>query len=182
MNANSTIPTHFLEITDVDMQIFQLRLAGKSAKAVTRVLKISEDRVKQTIDAALPPLTAKTKADMLLLELARLDVYQTSQYAAAAKGDRAAIACSLEITKMRADLAGLWAASNVRLDPILLVEAGQPQLSTSDKIQAALDALRNNHKPPALTDGSPPVDELAQPANGNGHIQSDDDDEAETAA
>ena len=83
---------------------------------------------------------------------------------------------------MRADLAGLWAASNVRLDPILLVEAGQPQLTTTDRIWAALDALRNNHKPPALADGSLLVDELAPPkGNGHGHAESDEVDEPELA-
>ena len=102
MANSSNIPTHIVEIADVDTQLFQLRLAGKSTRAIARALKVSEDKVRDTVERMQVPLTPKSKASMLMLELERLDVFQASQYADAQKGDRAAIACSLEIMKHRA--------------------------------------------------------------------------------
>jgi hypothetical protein len=40
----------------------------------------------------------------------------------------------------RIHLAGIYAAANVRIDPIQLIEAGQPELTSTDKIQAACAA------------------------------------------
>jgi hypothetical protein len=45
----------------------------------------------------------RQKADLLQLELDRLDIFQSTQFEDAARGDRDAIRCSLEIMKHRAD-------------------------------------------------------------------------------
>ena len=99
-----------------------------------------------------------------MLELERLDTFQASQFADAQKGDRAAIACSLEIMKHRAALAGIYAAANLRIDPVQLIEAAQPQETTTEQIQRVIDKIKGRSlSPPG---GSPSVTEpsSAEPA------------------
>ena len=93
-----------------------------------------------------------------MLELERLDVFQASQFADAQKGDRAAIACSLEIMKHRAALAGIYAAANLRIDPIQLIEAAQPQETTTEQIQRVIDKIKGRQSLPS-PNGSPSAGE-----------------------
>jgi hypothetical protein len=81
------------------------------------------------------------KATALELELERLDQYQASQHQDAIKGDRDAIAMCLKIAELRADFLGTRAPAAVRIDPVQLMEQAQPQLTTTDRIKAALDRI-----------------------------------------
>jgi hypothetical protein len=106
MPDDRNIPTTIVEIVDVDMAMFRLRLAGKSCRMIARELHVAEDKVRETVEKMLTPITPKMKATALELELERLDQYQASQHEDAIKGDRDAIACCLKIAELRADFLG----------------------------------------------------------------------------
>jgi hypothetical protein len=141
MADNPGIPTTIVEIVDVDMAMFRLRLAGKSTRMIARELHVAEDKVRETVEKMLTPVTPKMKATALELELERLDQYQASQHQDAIKGDRDAIAMCLKIAELRADFLGTRAPAAVRIDPVQLMEQAQPQLTTTDRIKAALDRI-----------------------------------------
>jgi hypothetical protein len=136
-----TIPTTIVEIVDVDTAMFRLRLEGKSTRAIARELRVSEDKVRETVEKMLTPITPKLKATALELELERLDQYQASQHQDAINGDREAIAMCLKIAELRADFLGTRAPAALRIDPVQLMEQAKPQETSTDKIRAALDRI-----------------------------------------
>jgi hypothetical protein len=168
MSDDRNIPTTIVEIVDVDTAMFRLRLAGKSTRAIARELRVAEDKVRDTVERMLTPITPKLKATAVELALERFDQYQASQHQAAIEGDRDAIAMCLKIEEQRADLLGTRAPASLRIDPVQLREQAEPQPTTTDRIRAALDriaAMRDNSTTPAeesvrlirgkVADGSP---------------------------
>jgi hypothetical protein len=141
MSDEHGIPVHVVEIPDVDAAMFRLRLAGKSTRDIARELRVKEDKVRETVQRMLMPITPQLKLTALQEALERLDLYQASQHQAAVKGDREAIAMCLKIEEQRADLLGTRAPSAVRIDPVQLVEQAQPQPTVSDRIREALDRV-----------------------------------------
>jgi hypothetical protein len=141
MPDDRNIPTTIVEIVDVDMAMFRLRLAGKSTRIIARELHVAEDKVRETVEKMLTPITPKLKATALELELERLDQYQASQHEDAIKGDRDAIAMCLKIAELRADFLGTRAPAALRIDPVKLVEQAEPQLNSTERIRAALDRI-----------------------------------------
>jgi hypothetical protein len=141
MTDEHTIPTTIVEIVDVDTAMFRLRLEGKSTRMIARELHVAEDKVRETVEKMLTPVTPKLKATALELELERLDQYQASQHQDAIRGDREAIAMCLKIAELRADFLGTRAPAAVRIDPVQLMEQAQPQMNTTERIRAALDRI-----------------------------------------
>jgi Zn-dependent oligopeptidase len=152
MSDDRDIPTTIVEIPDVDAAMFRLRLAGKSARDIAKELHVKEDKVRETVQRMLMPITPQLKLTALQEALERLDLYQASQHQAAVKGDREAIAMCLKIEEQRADLLGTRAPASLRIDPVQLREQAEPQPTTTDRIRAALDriaAMRDNSTTPA---------------------------------
>jgi hypothetical protein len=141
MTDDRSIPTTIVEIVDVDMAMFRLRLAGKSTRMIARELHVAEDKVRETVEKMLTPITPKLKATALELELERLDQYQASQHQDAINGDREAIAMCLKIAELRADFLGTRAPAALRIDPVQLMEQAQPQKTSTDRIREALDRI-----------------------------------------
>jgi hypothetical protein len=108
---------------------------------IARELHVAEDKVRETVEKMLTPVTPKMKASALQLELERLDQYQASQHQDAINGDREAIAMCLKIAELRADFLGTRAPSSVRLDPVQLVQAAEPVETTTEQIRRALAAI-----------------------------------------
>jgi hypothetical protein len=123
------------------MAMFRLRLAGKSTRMIARELHVAEDKVRETVEKMLTPITPKLKATALELELERLDQYQASQHQAAIDGDLEAIAMCLKIAELRADFLGTRAPTSLRIDPVRLVEQAEPQKTTTDRIEEALNRI-----------------------------------------
>jgi hypothetical protein len=142
MTDNPGIPTTIVEIVDVDLAMFRLRLAGKSTRAIARELRVAEDKVRETVEKMLTPVTPRMKATALELALERFDQYQASQHQAAINGDREAIAMCLKIEEQRADLLGTRAPSAVRIDPVQLMEQAQPPKTSTKRIMEAIDRIR----------------------------------------
>jgi hypothetical protein len=150
--TDDPVPTTIVEIVDVNMAMFRLRLAGKSTRMIARELHVAEDKVRETVEKMLTPVTPKLKANAVELALERFDQYQASQHQAAIEGDREAIAMCLKIEEQRADLLGTRAPAAVRIDPVQLREQAEPQKTTTDRIREALDriaAMRSDNKTPA---------------------------------
>jgi hypothetical protein len=59
MADNPGIPTTIVEIVDVDMAMFRLRLAGKSTRMIARELHVAEDKVRETVEKMLTPVTQR---------------------------------------------------------------------------------------------------------------------------
>lgn len=165
MTDSSNVPTKIVEIVDLDTAMYRLRLAGKSCRMIAKELRVPEDRVRETIEKMLTPVTPKLKAQVLELELERLDEYQASQHQAAAEGNRNAIAMCLRISEARADLLGLRAPASVRLDPVQLVAQAEPKLTSTQDIRAVLDQIVGSGFTGALpkpTNGTPPNSEPSE--------------------
>jgi hypothetical protein len=141
MTDDRMISTTIVEIVDVDMAMLRLRLAGKSVRMIARELHVAEDKVRDTVEKMLTPVTPKLKATALELELERLDLYQASQHQDAINGDREAIAMCLKIAELRADFLGTRAPASLRIDPVQLMEQAQPQKTSTDRIREALDRI-----------------------------------------
>jgi hypothetical protein len=139
--SDNPVPTTIVEIVDVDTAMFRLRLAGKSTRAIARELRVAEDKVRETVERMLTPVTPRLKATAVELALERFDQYQASQHQAAIEGDRDAIAMCLKIEEQRADLLGTRAPASLRIDPVQLMEQAEPQPTTTDRIRAALDRI-----------------------------------------
>ena len=112
-----------------------------STRTIARELRVAEDKVRETVEKMLTPITPKLKLTALQEALERFDLYQASQHQAAVNGDREAIAMCLKIEEQRADLLGTRAPSAVRIDPVQLVEQAQPQKTSTDRIREALDRI-----------------------------------------
>jgi hypothetical protein len=172
--SDNSIPTTIVEIVDVDMAMFRLRLAGKSTRAIARELRVAEDKVRATVEKMLTPITPQLKLTALQEALERFDLYQASQHEAAVKGDRDAIAMCLKIEEQRADLLGTRAPAAVRIDPIQLVEQAQPLKNSSERLLDLINQIRAERIDESPTDksvrllrsrtanGSPSGSELAE--------------------
>jgi hypothetical protein len=75
-----------------------------STRTIARELRVAEDKVRETVEKMLTPITPKLKLTALQEALERFDLYQASQHQAAVNGDREAIAMCLKIEEQRADL------------------------------------------------------------------------------
>jgi hypothetical protein len=173
--GDDNIPTTIVEIIDVDAAMFRLRLAGKSTRAIARELRVAEDKVRETVEKMLTPVTPKLKANAVELALERFDLYQASQHQAALNGDREAIAMCLKIEEQRADLLGTRAPSHVRVDPVLLMQQAEPQKTSTERIREALDRIAA-----MKTDNNPIVEKSVRLISGkvaNGSDESDDESE-----
>jgi hypothetical protein len=114
---------------------------GCVTRAIARELHVAEDKVRETVERMLTPITPKMKATALELELERLDQYTASQHQAAVNGDRDAITMCLKIAELRADFLGTRAPAAVRVDPVMLMQQAEPQMNSTDRIRAALDRI-----------------------------------------
>jgi len=180
MSDNSNIPTTIVEIPDVDAAMFRLRLAGKSARDIARELHVKEDKVRETVQRMLMPITPQLKLTALQEALERLDLYQASQHQAAVKGDRDAIAMCLKIEEQRSDLLGTRAPATVRIDPVQLREQAEPPKTTTDRIREALDriaAMKDNGTLPVAEESVRLIS--GKVANGSSASDELDDPEAE---
>jgi hypothetical protein len=152
MNDERDVAVHIVEIPDLDAAMFRLQLAGKSTRDIAKELRVAEDRVRETVQRMLMPITPQLKLTALQEALERFDQYQASQHQAAVKGDREAIAMCLKIEEQRADLLGTRAPASLRIDPVQLREQAEPQMNTTERIRAALDriaAMRTDNNSPA---------------------------------
>jgi DNA-binding CsgD family transcriptional regulator len=138
--SDTDIPTEIVELIDADLAMYRMRLQGISTRQLAKQFKCSEKRVKEAVARMCEPITAMSRAEMLTIELARLEELQFAHYEAATKGDVPATMVLKWIAEHRAAIGGLYAAVAVRSDPYQLIEQGK-QPSTTDRIEAALNAL-----------------------------------------
>jgi hypothetical protein len=157
MTDDTDIPTNVVELVDRDSQIFRLRLAGMSVRAIARQFRLTPAQVEAIVTGQCTPVTKQMKAHAFELELERLDELQSAFYAAAMAGNPQAAAITIKIYERRAAMLGYDAPSAIRLDPVQLVEAAKPQENSTDKIKAALDRIAAMYpKNGDGTDGEPP--------------------------
>ena len=119
--------------------MFLLRLSGHSVRRIARQFQVSEAVVNAAVQHCVPPISDQMRKNTLELELARLDQMQAVFYPTMLQGNHQSAAICLKIKELRGDYLGIRAAS--RTDPIALVKAAEPELTTTERIQAVLDDL-----------------------------------------
>ena len=144
---------------DIATKMLRLRVAGQSERRIAAQFNISQAAVRTTINRMLPVVDTAYRVQAHGLELARLDELHSAYYDKAASGNNetAALLC-LKIVEQRSNLLGVNAP--VRLDMQLVEQISGPTPSTTDRIEAAINAVISQRKQP---DGSPTN------GGGNGH-------------
>src|SRR4051812_25191341 len=79
--------THIAEILDSDAVIYQLRLQGFSYREIARQLRCPERKVRDKVASLIEPLNLMTRAEMLTIELARMEQLHRAHSEAALNGD-----------------------------------------------------------------------------------------------
>ena len=152
-----------IEIDERADQMFLLRLSGHSVRRIARQFQVSEAVVNAAVQHCVPPISDQMRKNTLELELARLDQMQAVFYPTMLQGNHQSAAICRKIKELRGDYLGIRAAS--RTDPIALVKAAEPELTTTERISGVLDDLAHNPlkggKPKAI-DG--PADPVSVPA------------------
>jgi hypothetical protein len=139
-----------LTVVDED-QILELRLGGASTRSIARRFRISVEIVNNVLDGMFEQLSDRGKMRATNLELARLDeligVYRKK---AVDEGNVVAANLLVKLSERRSALLGLDARMT---DPVLLSMSVTPQVSSVDRIMAALENLRhqgNGDDPPII--------------------------------
>ena len=148
---------------DTAMKMLRLRVIGHSERKIAAVFKVSQTAARNAINRMLPIVDTAYRVQAHGLELARLDELQAAYHEKAASGNNeTAAALCLKIGEQRSALLGVNAPT--RLDMQLVEAASAPVLTTTDRIQLAIDRIVND---PLYGGGKPK-------ANGNGHAEPDE--------
>jgi hypothetical protein len=125
--------------TDTDNKVVQLRIAGRSPRAISKALGLTPGRINRALDKFCDAqLTEQTRKHTLSLELARLDALQAVFMRQALAGDVQSGMLVEKIIARRSLLLGLAAPPT----SVLQVIDVQPKALTGvDKIEAVLNAL-----------------------------------------
>jgi len=128
--------------------IIRERIVGKSVRAIAQDHGCSIAEVNKALDLfAVATINAKVRTHTLALELSRLDELQSVFYERAKAGDVASGMLLTKIMERRSCLLGL--NSPVRVDAQLLIDGEQArqQPTSTERIRAAIDRIRNVPKP-----------------------------------
>jgi hypothetical protein len=136
--------------------------------ATLLALKAQEDAgidiVTDALDRAIPKIDAEYSRRELGVQLHLLDILTIPIAEKARAGDQQAIANLMRLAERRSAVHGWDVAPAFRRDPAALQVQQAPQLSSTDRIEAALARIAGKELPPI--DGEPPREE--KPANSNG--------------
>lgn len=122
-----------------------LRANGKSVREIARLLGCTQRDVNEALDEhAKRSLTPQNRARLIGSELATLDAMSEPFIKAAKAGDHQSAVVVLKIQTRRALLLGLDAP--VRHDPIQLIAASEPQVTSTDHYRAVFDRLLEGGK------------------------------------
>ena len=160
MTDNDDIPTEIVEMVDADLAMYRMKLQGVSIQELARKFKVPQARVKEAIERMCEPIDAFTRGRMLQIELERCEQLTLAHSESALNGDVAATGVLIRVMEHRAQLAGLFAAASVRVDPVQLVEAGHEKVTTTARIQRVLDEIASG-KPRLIAADGVVVDEVA---------------------
>lgn len=122
------------------LQAYELRKAGASYMAIGKALDISHTMARRDVNALLDELsrdTAETIERSRRLQLSRLDDLLMGVWAAAKRGDHAAIRSALDIMARQAKLQGLDAAVKVDITSQLEKAARDYGLDAEELIEIA---------------------------------------------
>jgi transposase len=125
-------------------QIIEQRIAGRSVRAIAKMLGTSVAEVNKAIDFwAETAIDDKLRKTTLCLELARLDQMQEVFHARALQGDVQCGALVTKIIERRCTMLGLHAPQTATLQ---IVENAEPKQTSTDKIEAVLARLIQDGK------------------------------------
>jgi hypothetical protein len=128
-----------LTVADED-QILELRLGGASTRSIARRFRIPVEVVNNVLDGMFEQLSDRGKLRATNLELARLDELIGVYRQKAIEGSVVAASLLVRLSERRSALLGLDARQQ---DPVMLSMTVTPQVSTTDRIMAAIENLRH---------------------------------------
>jgi hypothetical protein len=141
-----------------DDAVLERRLAGKSARAIGRELKLTVGQVDEALDRVLGTVSNETRRRALVLDLHRLDqLLQVFLKKAIEQGDHNSGLLTVKILERRAYALGI--DQPVKLDVITMRAQEGPK--SFERIRAAVYKVAR---------GSPPPDG-PQPADGDGSAE-----------
>jgi Homeodomain-like domain len=140
------------------MQALQLRASGATYRQIADVLGVSEPTAWRLVQQETQSIIRESAAEVLELELTRLDRMQMAVWPEAIQGDHAAIDAVLRIMHHRARLLGLYDRAGQQQDAYPQGAIIIPGECSSSEYINALRAIRG---------------ELPPPSNGNGHHTGD---------
>jgi hypothetical protein len=127
-----------------DDAVLEQRLAGKSARAIGRELKLSVGQVDAILDRVLPEIGNPARLRAIALDLQRLDGLLQTFYQRAVNGDVNSGTLCVKIMERRSLLWGLDAPS--KLDVITVRAQEAPR--SFDRIREAVYRVARGSAPP----------------------------------
>lgn len=121
-------------LREQDQMVFGLRLRGKSERETAEALDLSTTDVRASMRRMIVELTPSFRADLVSLELDRLDAMMQTQMDAALRGDRDAIEVCLKLMDRRSKLIGLDA-------PVKTVAVVKAEEKTNEAAQTPADKM-----------------------------------------
>jgi hypothetical protein len=125
---------------DRDSEMVQLRVAGVGIGRIAKQYGVTERVVLQALDRGLPQLGPEARAQYLRRSVGQLDQLSAWWFGAAKTNVAAAMLC-LKINERMASLLGLDAAQTSRLDPTRIIEAAEPQGTSTDALLRELNRI-----------------------------------------
>jgi hypothetical protein len=127
-----------------DDTIIRQRIAGRAVRDIAKSQRVDVRAVNEAIDRfADSVITDKTRKHSLALELARLDELQEVFYQRALEGD---VQCGALVTKIIERRCVMLGLSTPQTAVLQIVEEAAPKVTTTDRIEAALNALAASKK------------------------------------
>jgi hypothetical protein len=123
-------------------QVFRERLAGAGVRQLAKKFGLTTQQVKAACVKLAPTIDVETRKAELALEIGRVDMLYGRFYAIAMeKGDDKAASICVRLSERRAALWGFDNAPLRTMDATIHVIQAAPRPNSTQRIQAALDAL-----------------------------------------
>jgi hypothetical protein len=127
-----------------DSRIYHMRLLGSSPRAIADDFGISVADVNAAVDGAMVKVDNAYRLRAMTLDLERLEAMLARFLGDALNGDLAAGHLCLKIAERKAAMLGTDAP--VRVDAVQLTQVTGPQPTSTERISALIDRIRNQPK------------------------------------
>ncbi len=150
---------------DTALQALQLRASGATYRQIGEALGIDKQTAWRLVNVELESIIRESAAEVVELELARLDRMLMAVWPDAVQGDLSSIDRALKIEDMRCRLLGLYRRAEAQQQDIPQSAVIIAADSSSDEYIRALQQIRGELLPPDSN-------RLRRPPTGNGNGQS----------
>jgi hypothetical protein len=137
-----------------DDRVYKMRLLGIAPRVIAEQCGCTVADVAAAVEARLPKVTNEYRAQLMRLDLERLDQLTAFCLGQMAKGSLAAGHLLLKTLDRRAATLGFDAP--VRVDAVQLVELAGPHESSTEELRRVFDEIRRERSAEPSSDPAPP--------------------------